>query len=359
MARALKASLLAVAVIWVAVQTVAGRPVSAVQGTTVSPGFIRSSLADGQNQQDETVSVRNDYDQALDYTARISGESQVNGQMVPSNQSADSQLVKAISLTPGSFNLSPGNSINVKLTINNSPDLSPGGHYAALVIAQGSGNAKIVGLQGAVSVSIYVVKEGGAVRSITVAVPGVNGLRLSLPEFIDLTFHNTGNVDVVPRGAALISAGNPNNVFRKAVINDGSIPVFTGNDLKVRSKYTELKPIRWPGHYYLTLNYRYDGSDDTRTVKYSFWYIPAITLLYLLIIIVLLILVVRWLKRRHYLGRIGATLRRWLGIKPKRQPPKNRPRHYRPRVILRDFAAQAKATADKPGKDPKKPVEKK
>lgn len=260
---------------------------SAAGGITVAPAFLRVSVSNKQPVQDVAVAVKNNFSGPIALDASISSVDQRRGLLVPTEK-ASPDLTNIVSVVPAQFELQPGQSINLSLKITNSIQLSPGGHYAALLIKQAYVEGSNVPLKPILSISLYVIKEDGAVRKISLLTPELPSLALRVPKSVDLTFQNIGNVDVVPR-ATLLLAGHGGQVYAKGVVNEESIPVFPNGQVKLRSTLTTLHKIRWPGRYQLYVQYRSDGQKETKLVRADFLYTPWWSILGFLVFINLII----------------------------------------------------------------------
>ena len=203
-------------------------PLFATGGITVSPAFLTTSISSKHPTQDLAIGVRNDASAPVQMRVSLGGIDQDNGRLVPTTQ-IDQDLKAALSISPTEFTLDPQGSINVKLHVENTAKLGPGGHYATIIISYVSEQGHSIGLQPAVSVSLFVSKEDGAQRAVVLSKFTAHHSLFSLPSIVDLSFKNTGNVVAVPRAALQISKGGQQ--VSKGTVNDESIPIGPGAGL--------------------------------------------------------------------------------------------------------------------------------
>jgi len=238
---------------------------------TVAPAFLRVSLSKQTPVQEETVSVRNNFQVPVRLSASLYGVDQESGNLTAKDE-PDPELTKVISLSQTEFTLQPNQSINIKLSVRDSPDLTPGGHYASLLIKQIAEPGSGVGLQSAVSVTIYVIKEDGAKRDLSLKPLYISSIRLTMPTQESLTFSNKGNVAVTPRASTKIESGG--KIFATGTVNEGSLPVYPGKELTLSSNLSTLKRAWLPGKFNIQIKYRYSGASEEQKINQSFWCLP-------------------------------------------------------------------------------------
>lgn len=243
---------------------------------TVAPAAITTQVGSQQLQSVFTVGVKNNYDVAINLSAALSGLDVRNNKFYPT-ASAETALTTTTTITPDKFTLEPNGSATVQVTINDSTALRPGGHFAALLITQtGAPNSSNLSLQAAISASIYVIKEDGALRNIVAKNVSTNRNIFSLPSLADVAFFNNGNVNVVPRGTLTITKSGNSTPISRAVINPTSIPLFSRQTTKLQSSFNRVASPLKVGKYDLKLQYSYIGDTREHSLTTSFWYIPKI-----------------------------------------------------------------------------------
>lgn len=189
----------------------------------------------------------------------------------------------------------------IKVTIVNKESLSPGGHYAAVVVTLNSQKEKSrnISLNAAFASLIFVKKSGGEIYRLDLLGKEIRSRSLGLPNKIDLRFQNSGNVHLVPRGT--ITLTDPRGVL----ISSGAINPESGIILpeSFRVYHTVLGRLAWPilpGFYAFNTQYRYEGREDF--VKNStLFFFPGIGGIAALVIFLLTIsfVLLRILLKKH------------------------------------------------------------
>lgn len=271
----------------------------------MAPAFANLQIGSKQPEASVSVGVRNNFSTPVTLSADLSGLKVRNNSLLPENQT-DEALEKLTTITPALFELGSGESINLNVNIKDSADLKPGGHYLSVLIKQISSNSQKLTLESAVSVTVYVIKEDGAVRKLGIKQINNQHNVFSLPKFTDITYFNPGNVAIVPRGAVFVTNIAGNNVYYKGLINSESVPLFPGQEIRLRTELGVIEPTSFPGRYKLTVQYRYEYQDDFNTVTTMFWHIPKRYVLVVLLILVMLI----WLSRPKHRLRVAMSIKR-------------------------------------------------
>ena len=208
-------------------------------------------------------------------------------------------LTSWLTLETDTVVLSPGESRQVLVSVNNRPDLQPGGHYGAVVatvksLDDTSGNHVVINQQ--LLSLVLVDKQGGEHFDLALASVEQNGNWLHLPNDIKLHFSNPGNVHVTPRGKVLLR--NPaGTTVAQGVINTESAYILPAS---FRDLYVKLTPtsraLPLPGVYHLEVSYRYDGLSVAATKRYA---VHFISLKLYAIIATIVIVIIVLLKRRR------------------------------------------------------------
>lgn len=254
--------------------------VSADGGVTVAPAIANISLSKTEPHQVLSISVRNNFTSPVELTANLAVLALENGRLIPKDQ-PDQEVAAYTTLTPQQFRLTPNQSINIHLEFNDQDSLAPGGHYAQLLIKSTNPNPQAgIGLQPAISVILYITKEDGAVRALGLSNLTIPKINFVWPTEVNLEFINSGNVLVVPRAQASLNRGP--TILSSTAVNQESIPVFSEHRIHLLARFSNQR-FQWlPGRYNITVQYRYDGSDDLKLLQQSFWYFPWQTLLVIL-----------------------------------------------------------------------------
>jgi hypothetical protein len=246
-------------------------------GVTVAPARLIFDLAKGAKSHEDVVSVRNNLSVAMAFDASLRAVQQAsNGSLVPSDI-ADTAMASMLEVSPSEFTLSPGQSINIKLRFNDISKLGPGGHYVSLLIRERSTSSRQITVAQAVSVMIFVTKQDGATREVSVSNVVTDASLIRPPKSITASFGSLGNTALVPRGTVRVydPAGR---LAGTGLINEGSATVLPTREIRLRSYVSSQGSLWMPGRYKAELTYRYEGSDDQHVVTASSWVMPPLFL---------------------------------------------------------------------------------
>lgn len=176
--------------------------------------------------------------------------------------------------------LSPYETQTITVTVKNSEQLSPGGHYGALMFQEGEDSsgtqntqANDVSVKQMFSTLVFVKKIGGEIYGLNLESEEYTSLLFQLEENLTLHFRNTGNVHLVPRGLAEVR--DPlGRVVAKGIINEESSIILPETPRKYLVKLARQLPTIIPGRYTLEIASRYDGKNDFSTTELTFDFIP-------------------------------------------------------------------------------------
>ncbi|HWB38849.1 MAG TPA: hypothetical protein VG604_01255 [Candidatus Saccharimonadales bacterium] len=272
-------------------------------GISLSPFLQQLSLKPGDVDKTFTLILSNHTKalQELDLKSQDFGSlNDTGGILLEGVKSSYAQrygLASWLSLETDTVVLQPGESRHILVTINNRPDLAPGGHYGAVVASVNSlsdqtGNHVVINQQ--LLSLVLLDKVGGEHYDLKLVGIEPNGNWFKYPSVVKLHFQNPGNVHVVPRG--LVKLKSPTGkVIAQGIINSESAFMLpqTFRDIYVPlTKVGSSLPL--PGLYSVEVDYRYDGL--SRYANKSV-YVRFIDLgLYLLLA---LVLVLAWRFRKH------------------------------------------------------------
>jgi hypothetical protein len=261
-------------------------------GITVSPAIVRINL-DKEEEQLAYVSIKNNYQTRISLKTAIKGVDSEEGILAPIKE-LDANLKQLLTVNPMQFTLEPRESINLQLRVKNGDALGPGGSYAALVITQLDEPEKLE-LHSAISVNIFIVKERGARRQLDVVNLKANRLLFGMPSSVNITFKNSGNVLVVPRGVAVVNGGKHDVIYKKGIINEQSISVFPKKNITLNTPLIRLSERWLPAKITISLQYRVEGSNKINTYSTKKLYIPNMYWL-----IALASFIAFWIIRKYY-----------------------------------------------------------
>jgi hypothetical protein len=184
-------------------------------------------------------------------------------------------LASWMSLEKDAVFVPAGKSAKVLVTINNRPDLAPGGHYGAVLATAvddlGRPTGDQVGVKQVLSSLVLVTKEGGAERDLKLVSQMANAGWSRLPSSATLRFQNLGNVHVVPRGTVEVKDMAGRVVVRGA-INAESGTILPESFRQYKTPLLQVGRALLPGRYQVVTTYRYDGTEATSVFVTDFWY---------------------------------------------------------------------------------------
>jgi hypothetical protein len=251
-------------------------------GITVSPAFQKIKILNSDTEVPVQFTITNNEPttQSLRLSAADFNSLNESGGLLfigtnPTALQKKYGLAKWLSLAQASITLAPKQVTVIKATILNQSDLSPGGHYGALMLNfQTSGfgkNGNHVAVNPIASSLIFVNKIGGDTHRLKLSGVDIKRKAFSLPSSVTLRFYNDGNTDVTPRGVVTITNGS--KFIKKGIVNETSglvLPETYRRYVVVLNKISEPALI---GRATLNINYRFDGYDGFRTYQTHFFYI--------------------------------------------------------------------------------------
>ncbi len=154
----------------------------------------------------------------------------------------------------------------IPIIIENRQDLSPGGHYAALIVKQipGEGETKI---SPAISALIFLKKVGGERYNLSlkdISYPS-SLFTFSYPKDIRATFQNEGNIHLVPYGRSEVR-DMFGRLLYAGVLNENSFFVLPDS-----RRYIFLTQRQVSVSFPISFNtLTFSGTDSLKKVKYSY-----------------------------------------------------------------------------------------
>lgn len=137
-------------------------------------------------------------------------------------------LSSFLSFENKNLELLPREEREITVTVNNRQDLSPGGHYAAVIVSQrADAETKETKVTPALSSLVYLIKSGGERYNLSfkeVDFPNFP-IVFSHPSTYFILLQNDGNVHLIPHGRADVTDLFGRLIF-KGVINENSIKVL-------------------------------------------------------------------------------------------------------------------------------------
>jgi hypothetical protein len=267
-------------------------------GVTISPPFREVVLQPDRPTAQFNLTVRNDtaVTQAFRLTVQDFGSLDESGGVAfLGTKASDLEYKYGLAgwLIPGtdSISLEPGQTRKVNLTIENRSSLTPGGHYAAVLLTSQSspenGQKPRVVIKQVLSSLVLVKKVGGEVYGLALDRIEVASNLLKPPDKLKLRFQNSGNVHVVPRGT--VELKDPRgHIVNKGLINPESTWILPESFRLYSSSLRQTNAAWLPGRYTLEVKYRYDGKADFETSSRTFFHLGRLGVIGLIAIAVAL-----------------------------------------------------------------------
>jgi hypothetical protein len=268
---------------------------SRATGFTVSPAYQPVTVAANQPETQYSLQISNNtqYDQNFRLSVVDFGSLDEEGGVAFTGTPAKELdhkygLASWMALEKDAVFVPVGKSAEVIVRISNRPSLAPGGHYGAVlataVTDTGQESAR-VGLKQVLSSLVLAVKDGGAIRMLNLDSQKMNGGFWRLPTQVEQRFENAGNVHVIPRG--VVEVVDPvGKVVVRGAMNESSGMILPESFRKYKTQLDNVGQAWLPGRYKLVSTYRYDGTEKTKTLTKSFWYVGGLVI-WLVVVLVL------------------------------------------------------------------------
>lgn len=214
--------------------------------------------------------------------------------------------------------LKPGETKEVKLTVNVPGNAAPGGYFGAVrysvVPKSASQSERQIALNASIAHLVFVEVPGDVVQQIR-----VNSLKVqrddkggkiffSAPNKAALSIQNLGNGFSRPFGKVSInntfgkevSSYEVNNNEPRSIVLPNSSRMFTDN----------ISGVKLPGKYTAIASVAYGNGGEVVTYKSAFWYLPV---WFLLIVLALLVVIgggIYYLYRKRFSGKAVSKNRR-------------------------------------------------
>lgn len=236
-------------------------------GITISPALKEVMIGSGLLTANTDVSITNNTDQTLNATIKVVDFKALDEFGGVSLGQAGAPVTKYglanwLSVPSGNnLTLAKGQATDLKIIVDNRADLTPGGHYGAVVVTASSANSptgnKINFKQELVSL-LFLKKLGGEHYGLDLLSLTNKSGPGAIPETINARFRSTGNVHVVPRG--FINVTDPKGkLVAKGVINPESTIILPGTERQLTTLMQPVADSSRTGKYKITAYYRYDG----------------------------------------------------------------------------------------------------
>lgn len=250
----------------------------------ISPAFHEVTLDKETQYKDVSIKITNPSRQDLSlniHSLTITQENQTGRIQYLLNQiGKEDNSPKFITILTPTIEVAAGKTATISARINNTENLSPGGHYAAIVAQSTKENQKASDIVPSISSLLFIIKKGGENPALSIeSISWKDKVVLFVPKTFLTRFKNTGNVHLIPYGRVEIR-DSFGRLTHKGYLNSASSRIFPNNTRDVK---VELTKLEWalPFSYNEMKIY---GEDRQKYVNYiyskSFWSIQPIFLLF-------------------------------------------------------------------------------
>lgn len=239
-------------------------PARAEGGLTLSPPLKEITLGPGLINTNFDVTLKNTTGKAVLANYKLvdlKSLGQYGGNTLDKAGLPDTyDLTNWMSLVHGDKQrIANGETAKIQVKIDNRSDLSPGGHYGAVIITTTpeDGKDESISLNQQIISLVFVKKLGGERYGLSLdpikSYPDI-------PDSVELQFKSTGNVHVTPRG--FVEVTDPDGMLiAKGIINPDSSIVLPGASRKFVTIMQPINNASKRGQYKITVRYRYEGED--------------------------------------------------------------------------------------------------
>lgn len=242
---------------------------------SVSPATLSFELTQENSQKVSTLTIRNDYDSAIDLNASLQGIDVNAGKVLPVGEPS-AAILETLKLSETAFRIPAHENYYLKVTATDSSGLAAGGNYATLVLTNNTGSAQRSGVVvPKLSVGIFVVKRQGETQNTILTKAQRLGRRFGLPVAVSLEFLNDGNTHTIPRASIQI-IDTDRRVVSEGIFNQDSKILLPGQKLQQNVPLTQHVRAFVPQRLTMRVQYRHEGSDSIKIYEQKFWYIPPV-----------------------------------------------------------------------------------
>jgi hypothetical protein len=163
-----------------------------------------------------------------------------------------------------------GEKATIQVHIRNDSDISPGGHYGAVIFSQQNSSSGQVGVNPSVASLFFVTKTGGEKYQLDLRDVEASSNWWGRIGQTTADFFNDGNVHAVPRGT-VVMYDSLGMVLGQGVINADSSIILPGQSRELAIPMRTQGLALWPGRYKIEVTYRYDGSEVLQMHTQTFY----------------------------------------------------------------------------------------
>lgn len=277
-------------------------------GITISPATQNIDIINGQGNEVVNFSITNDEPINQTVTLKATSFNSLNYTggiffigTTPS-QSVSQALTNWLVLPSNVIEIPADKTVIVPLLIKNIESLAPGGHYAALLVyinQNQSSKSSAVNVQPVATSLMFITKVNGATYKMSLEKVIAPRSFFNLPSNTTLTFYNSGNTQVTPRGYVAIT-DSKNHLISKGIINTESLYLLPGNYRNYQVQLNSVMKTKEIGDYKLSVFYTFDGYNGVREYQESLFLGTPALLIELSLILLIIIAVFSFLFWKFY-----------------------------------------------------------
>ncbi|HEX7259334.1 MAG TPA: hypothetical protein VF272_00175 [Candidatus Saccharimonadia bacterium] len=240
-------------------------------GVVISPPFQQVVVGDGKGTAfDVTVTNRTTSDQSITATTvDFKSLDESGGVAFLGSEISELErkygLANWLKLDAAPTIIPAGASKKIVVNLENREDLTPGGHYGAVIFKiegdNASENSNSVDVKQVLASLIFAKKLGGERYDLKLSSLDPPPKLASGDQKVKLRFYNPGNVHVVPRGILRLK-DSKGKVITTSLINQES-GILLPESYRVYPVILKNIPVLPAGKYVLEAEYRYDGIEQT------------------------------------------------------------------------------------------------
>lgn len=265
-------------------------------GIAVSPAEALVEVAQIQPKDSQEITITNNYNAKIRMTAQLKSIDESSGILIPTVDLED-ELAKALSVSEADFQIEPKSKKTITIAGSNIGTLSPGGHYASLVLTVTSTDNQRLNLQSALSVNVFFIKADGARVSMRLDELKTSSWLLHITSQANLKLTNDGNVRATPYGVIAIKNRN-GDLISRGYINPGGQPLMPNKSITSNVNLIRIQRVWYPQKLTLSVSYHADDY-EAQNKSFSFWYIPSFYVIIPAISVVFILIFIRK-KRRNF-----------------------------------------------------------
>lgn len=231
------------------------------QTLIADPGSIEKVYINVKNEENVPVVIKSDVDAfAIDQKGKA-----IFG--------ASDEAKKWVEISPRSFTLLPGKSIDVQFLFRVPESVPPASHYLGLFASVGGEEGQI-GLHSRVGSLLFLYTSGNIEESVELSdFSFENKIFFSDPLKVFLQIRNTGNIHVVPQGEIVVKNWRGQELLRKNINSEKSLLVperkFDAEFALDHLNWKDIGPVRTEG----VIQYGVKGGRIA--VSDTSWFLPT------------------------------------------------------------------------------------